>query len=344
VQPVLLCDLVCGCAHVARDWVLYVVPTAQVLPGGVRHQGAAGEGRGPAHGRAERGAASGREGGCFAPPPHPHHYLHQLFTCTPSFPRCGAPSPSAAPACTQAHTQARTTGTCVMRACMHTPLLPRSSVVHPTTATPSSPLAPLHRGAQVYDIFRNISDADCMTLGFNPRFSRPENLIITVRCAVPRPRVGAMARDAVLLPLLLFACGDVWGSSRTRSTPAYPLRRCVWAALPLLSVCGDVWGSHRIWRTLACTLCRLCVWAVAGAAGGTPARAPQRVVRRREQGRRRPHVQVRYSETAAVSARLCVHARLYAPVYWRDVWVSCHPVWACILRLPCVRVCACAGT
>ena len=32
----------------------------------------------------------------------------------------------------------------------------------------------------MYDIFRNISDDDCYTLGFNPRFSRPENLIVTV--------------------------------------------------------------------------------------------------------------------------------------------------------------------
>jgi DNA-directed RNA polymerase beta' subunit len=37
------------------------------------------------------------------------------------------------------------------------------------------------RAERVHEIFRHISDEDCKALGFNPRFSRPENLIMTVR-------------------------------------------------------------------------------------------------------------------------------------------------------------------
>ncbi len=37
------------------------------------------------------------------------------------------------------------------------------------------------RAERVYDIFRHITERDCKALGFNPRFSRPENLIMTVR-------------------------------------------------------------------------------------------------------------------------------------------------------------------
>ena len=46
------------------------------------------------------------------------------------------------------------------------------------------------RAEKVYEILRHISDEDCKTLGFNPRFSRPENLIMTVRGCLSVAHIG----------------------------------------------------------------------------------------------------------------------------------------------------------
>lgn len=38
---------------------------------------------------------------------------------------------------------------------------------------------------RIYNIFRRISDEDCMIMGLNPKMSRPENLIVHIFLVPP---------------------------------------------------------------------------------------------------------------------------------------------------------------